>query len=94
MIEQTGGLGSTIQNERLYRDNAVTETGRQQPPPESEATDESRVSDTVTLSAEAVALARNLVPAAAAGEAQEPPASTAPADDAPAQRPGSIDILV
>jgi len=94
MIEQTGGLGSTIQNERLYRDNAVPETGRQQPSPEPEVAEESQFSDTVTLSAEAVALARNVAPAAAASETTEAPASAAAADNAPSQRPGSIDIRI
>lgn len=93
MIEQTGALGTTIQQERLYRDSNVTETGQRQARREQETTQESRSFDTVTLSAEAVALARNVSPAAAASETQESPAAETPAENVQEpQRLGTIDI--
>ena len=95
MIGQTGGPGSTILNEQqVYRDNAATSTTTRRAPREQEVTQDTQTSDTVTLSAEAVALARNVPPAAATSEAQETPASETPVENAQeAQlRFGGIDI--
>jgi len=97
MIEQTGGLGSTAQNGNVYRDNAVSPASPRRSPREQQVTQDTpqQTTDTVSLSAEAVALARNVAPAAAASEAQESPASETPAENAQEtpQRYGSINVV-
>lgn len=95
MIEQTGGLNSTIQSERLYRENSTTGTDTQQPSREQEVAQESRVTDTVSLSAEALSRPRNVPQAGAASELQESSASETSSEDAQEQqRAGTIDIRV
>jgi len=94
MIGQTGGLNSTIQNEQVYRDNAATSTTTRRAPREQEVTQDTQTGDTVTISPEAVALARNVAPAAAASEAQESPAAETPTENVQEQYQyaGTIDI--
>jgi len=97
MIDQTGGLGSTIQNGSVYRDSSVGQTSARQTSREKQPTQDTtqQTTDTVSLSAEAVALARNVAPAAASSEAQESPGSETPAENAQEtpRRYGSINIV-
>jgi hypothetical protein len=97
MIEQTGVLGATIQNERIYRESPATEGNRRQQPREQEPSgaEGSGTQDTVSLSAQAVALARNVPAAAAASETTERPGDlgqTATLETT--TRAGTIDIRV
>ncbi len=95
MIDQTSGLNSTIQSDRLYRDNSVGQTDRREPAPEQDVNSEPRNSDTVSLSAEAIALFRDVPPTSAASEVQESQASDTDNGEASEfERAGSIDIRV
>lgn len=96
MIDQTSGLNSTIQSERIYRENSTGQTGQRrssreqdpsrQPPPGA---------DTVSLSAEAIARLKAVPPTGAATEAQENPDSENGSEEArEQQRSESIDIRV
>jgi hypothetical protein len=95
MINETGGLGSTIQNERLFRENNVTETEPRKPEQQPEASQQQQTTDTVSLSAEAIAQSRNVPPT---GAANEVPVSLSESSESPAEesgeqrRPGTIDI--
>ena len=95
MIEQTSAaLNTQVQNERVFRSNEAAPASRQQQPPaEQDTTSGQGTTDTVSLSAEAVALSRNVEPPSAAPEAQEAPAQETPTASAgEPQRLGRIDI--
>lgn len=95
MIDQTSGLSSTVQNDRLYRDNSVSQAERRQPVPEQNVNSEQQNSDTVSLSAEAIALFRDVPPTGASSEVQESPApEVGNGETSDFQRAGSIDIRV
>jgi hypothetical protein len=95
MINETGGLGSTIQNERLFRENNVTETEPRKTDQQPESSQQKQTNDTVSLSAEAIAQSRNVPPT---GAANEVPVSLSESSESPAEesgeqrRPGTIDI--
>jgi hypothetical protein len=95
MINETGGLGSTIQNERLIRESSTAETAPRKSEQQPEATSQQQTSDTVSLSAEAIAQSRNVAPT---GAANEVPVSLSESSESPAEesgeqrRPGTIDI--
>ncbi len=95
MINETGGLGSTIQNERLYRESSTTETTSPKPEQQPEASQQQQTTDTVSLSAEAIAQSRNVPPT---GAANEVPVSLSEASEGSAEergeprRAGTIDI--
>lgn len=95
MINETGGLKSAIDSERLYRENSATETSRRQSAGDQDVNQESSGADTVSLSAEAIARFRNVPPTAAASELQESPADESGTEDTgEPQRFGTIDIRV
>jgi hypothetical protein len=98
MIDQTAGLNSTTQSERIYRENSTGQTGQRRSSREQDPDQQpSPGTDTVSLSAEAIARLRAVPPAGAANEAQESTASETRDEDAQEQqqrRYESIDIRV
>lgn len=96
MIDQTSGLNSTVQSERIYRENSTSQTGPRRSSREEEPSRQaSPGTDTVSLSAEAIARLRTVSPSGAASETQEGPESETGSENVREQpRPGSIDIRV
>lgn len=86
MIGETTSYTSTVQSERIARENSGGETTRKER--DGEVSQQDISSDTVSLSAEAVALARNVPPASESSEIPEDNGSGQQSDD-PAER---IDI--
>lgn len=96
MIEQTGVLGATIQNARIYRESPAAESGPREESRERETSgaEGGRAQDTVTLSAQAVALARNVPAAASASETTARPGDLGQTTALQTTvRPGTIDIM-
>jgi len=96
MIDRTGALNTTVQNERINRESGTSQTGQRRSSREEEPSrQESPGADTVSLSAEAIARLRAVPPSGAANETQESSASETGSENAREQpRPGSIDIRV
>lgn len=93
MIEQTGALSTQVQSDRVNSGSGVTPSRQQQTQEQQGNIQQQPVADTVTLSAEAIALARNVTPASETPEAQEAPAQETPAENAREQLGfGEIDI--
>lgn len=106
MIEETSGLNTAIVAEQLVRQNSVNQTGNQRetasPSEEVSQSPDVQNTDTVNLSAEAVALAANVQPATDTNEVEElPPVEQGEevfteqqVQGAEGQRAGTIDIRV
>lgn len=96
MIDQTGGLNSTVQSERIYRENSTNQTGKRRSSREQDSSRQpSPGTDTVSLSSEAIARLKAVSPSGADSEAQEKPESeTASKEARERPRSESIDIRV
>lgn len=99
MINQTGGLNSTVQSERIYRENSTSQTGQRRSSREQDSSRQpSPGTDTVSLSAEAMARLRAVPSSGAANEAREEERSASETGSEEArreqQRSESIDIRV
>ena len=93
MIEQTGALSTQVQSDRVNSGGGVAPARQQQTQEQQANVQQQPVTDTVSLSAEGVALARNVTPATETPEAQETPAQETPAENAGEQLSfGEIDI--
>ena len=92
MIGETGGVTTTINSERIFRENSGEETRRREG--EGEVTEQAASSDTVSISAEAIALARNVPPAGEASEAENNVEAEQGEQRPPELHTGEIDIRV
>lgn len=96
MIGETSGLNTTIQSDRIFRENSGDEVARQEGGGEV-SQQSGTTADTVTLSAESVALASNVAPVSETAEVTEP-SGTEQGEESEQQladqRPGTIDIRV
>lgn len=92
MVVETSGLTTLINNERAVRENGGAENRR--PENEGEVSGQSAPADTVSLSAEAIALARNVPPVGEENEAGEALATERGAEPPPQEAAGNIDIRV
>lgn len=96
MAGEVGGMNATtIRSERVYRENRGNE--KNQPETEKEVSLESAsVRDTVSLSADAIAIARNVPPAGESAETTSEgfPEKQSEEKSREPQRSGTIDIRV
>ncbi|WP_136805242.1 hypothetical protein [Desulfosediminicola flagellatus] len=103
MIEETGGLSSSILTEQLLRQSGTNQTSERQSERPQETSQEQTPppSDTVTISAEAATLATAAQAVSETSEVNENPAEeqqelqpSADEQSSDRQRPGTIDIRV
>ncbi len=66
MIGESSGVTTLINNERIYRENQVRPESKA--PEQGEEAPEGNISDVTSFSSEALALARNVVPASGSAE--------------------------
>ena len=93
MIEQANALTTQVQSERVTSGGGVAPARQQQTQEQQANVQQQPVTDTVTLSAEAIALGRNVTPATETPEAQETPTQETAVENAREQLSfGQVDI--
>lgn len=92
MIGEAGSISTLVNTERLQRDPVNGASGRREE--EGESGQGQGASDSVSLSPEAIALARNVPPAGEASEDGDSTESERQAETAESSRRGGIDIRV